>query len=460
MSEIADVVVIGGGPAGSTAAALLASAGRRVVVFEKERFPRFHIGESMLPFNVGLLRRLGLRDKVEASFLQKWGARIMSSDGAVARYICFQEGLLPGYPMAYQVLRSAFDEMLLANAAERGAEVHQGCAVVEASCSWRDGCEVTVRDAAGAVTRRRGRFLLDASGRDAFLASRRDLRTMSPHLRKAAVFAHYTGVPRAAGREAGDIILIVLRNGWFWMIPLAGPNTSVGLVTDASVLRGSGMPPERLLEEALRRCPAARERMSSATRVSPVWTASDYSYECREVAGDGYLLLGDAAAFIDPIFSTGVWLAMSSAEMAADALHRELGAPGRPGDLSPAAFTSYHRKVRHHVHTFLRVVRRFYGEGFIDLFLQPSYRLGIAGAVITLLAGAAEPPLGVRLRLEWVYFLSRLQRLWPLVPRVPLLGVLEAPQGAGNGAAPGDEPPEDVATAGGAQRPATRLEAS
>jgi len=404
---------------------LLASAGRKVILFEKETFPRFHIGESLLPFNLPLFGRLGITDLMDRRFIRKRGAVLFSSDGSVERYVRFADGIVSGHPMAYQVLRSSFDEMLLRNAQRLGASVHQGFTVGEVRCSHRNGCDVTATDKTGTVVRARGRFLLDASGRDAFLATRRGLRRMTPHLRKAAVFAHYTGVKREVGDRAGDIVLVLLRDGWFWMIPLPDGVTSVGLVAEGSRLKECGLPPIELLEESLRRCPAAAERMTDARRVSQVWGASDYSYECKEVAGDGYLLMGDAAAFIDPVFSTGVWLAMSSAELAADALDRALGRDGAPGDLSPAVFARYERKVLHHVKTYTRFVTRFYQPGFMDVFLQPAGPFLIRESVISLLAGLADPPLSVRAR-HWVfYLLLSLQRRFTYMPPVPLLGVLE-----------------------------------
>src|SRR5215471_8323125 len=229
-----DVAIIGGGPAGSTAAALLAESGRSVLLFEKERFPRFHIGESLLPFNLDLFRRLGVLEDLEGRFIEKWGARLFSGDGAISRYIEFGKGFVPGHPRAFQVLRSEFDALLLRNAGKKGADVREGSTVLEALPSSRNGCELRVKDEDGLEKRHRARFLLDASGRDAFLATRHRLRDMTPHLRKAAVFAHYEGVARAAGRAAGDIVLIILRDGWFWLIPLPGGITSVGLVMEGS----------------------------------------------------------------------------------------------------------------------------------------------------------------------------------------------------------------------------------
>jgi FADH2-dependent halogenase len=421
----ADVAVIGGGPAGSTAAALLAAAGRRVIVFEKEVFPRFHIGESLLPFNTDIFRRLGVLEQLDDCFIQKWGARLLSSDGSVTRYIEFGNGFVPGYPMAYHVLRSRFDEILLRNAARRGATILEGHAVVGATHSHVDGCTVTARGPDGTTVERRARFLLDASGRDAFVASRRKLRKMMPSLRKASLFAQYEGVPRAEGRAAGDIFLIVMRDGWFWMIPLPGDRTSIGLVTDGAILKSSGLSHEELLDRALRRCPAAWEMVRDARRVTEVWSASDYSYWCRDIAGDGVLLLGDAAAFIDPIFSTGVLLAMSSGEMAADAVDAALRRGGRPADLAPSAFAGYARKVRQHVGIYKGIVERFYRPGFMDVFLQPSGKYRITNSVITLLAGLSEPPPAVRARLLYFYLVLRLQRHLGLVTPVPLLGVLE-----------------------------------
>ena len=422
-----DVAIIGGGPAGSTAAALLAAAGRDVVLFEKEKFPRFHIGESLLPFNLDLFRRLGVLEALEGRFIEKWGARLYCTDGSTNRYVEFKEGFVPGHPYAFQVLRSEFDTMLLSNARAKGAQVHEATRVIDAVPSARSGCRLTIRRTDGSEAIESARFLLDASGRDTFMAGKRSLRDMTPHLRKAAVFAHYEGIPRGEGRYAGDIVMVVLRDGWIWMIPLPEGRTSVGLVMEGSTLRQLALPPATLLEEALRRAPAAHERVKDARRISEVYSASDYSYECRQIAGDGYLLLGDAAAFIDPIFSTGVWLAMSSGEMAADALHAALGGSPGTADLSPRVFADFARKVRHHVRTYSRIVSRFYEPGFMDIFLRPSARWRVRESVISLLAGNSEPSLAVRLRLAYFYSVLRIHRRFRLAPPVTLFKVLEGP---------------------------------
>ena len=419
-----DVAIIGGGPSGSTCAALLGAAGRSVVLFEKERFPRFHIGESLLPYNLDLFRRLGVLEQLDAAFVQKWGVKLWSSDGSVFHRIRFEDALDPGYPMAYQVLRSRFDELLLRNASGRGAEVREGHTVIEARPSWRDGCRVVARDGSGKTVRVHARCLVDASGRDAFLAARHGLRVMLPRLRKAAVFAHYDGVQRPPGREGGDIVLIFLRDGWFWLIPLPDERTSVGLVTDGKVLQSSGLKPTQVLETAIERCPAARAHLEGATRVSDVHAASDYSYRCRRLVGDGFVLVGDAGAFIDPVFSTGVWLGMSSAEAAADRLAAALER-GHGASLAPSVFAGYERDVRRHFRTYLRFVTRFYEPGFLDLFLRPSARLQMKQAVTTLMAGKSDPPLELRARLGLFYLALWLQRSFGVFPRVPLLRVLE-----------------------------------
>lgn len=419
-----DVAIIGGGPAGSTAAAVLAMHGRKVILFEKETFPRFHIGESLLPFNMKLFDRLGVTGSLNGRFIPKYGAHVLTSDGKREHYIRFGEALVQGYPSAFEVLRSEFDEILLRNAAGKGAKVQEATTVVGAETSSRYGCTIETRNSQGEVSRHAARFVIDASGQQGFLASRHSLRRMAPNLRKAAVFAHYEGVTRSPGVRAGDISLIVLKNGWIWMIPLAGEATSVGVVTDAATLKSLASPPEEILDTALRRCPAAWSKASRARRVSRAWTASDYNYSCRSFSGDGYLLAGDAAAFIDPVFSSGVLLAMTSGAEAADTLHAALD-EGPGTTRSRRQFRRYDRLLGKHVRAYRQIVERFYQPGFMDIFIQSETKFDLREAVITLLAGCATPPPMVRLRLRMFYLTLAIQKRFGIFPHVPLHRLFE-----------------------------------
>jgi flavin-dependent dehydrogenase len=449
-----DVAVIGGGPGGSTAAALLAQAGRDVVLFERERFPRFHIGESLLPHNMRLFERLGIVGALRERFIEKWGVEFVSSDGRLNRLFHFDEAIDPRYPMCFQVPRAEFDRLLLERAAECGAGVREGAPVKsarqEADGTWRLEVAQDVGGAPEATASRvvpgpreaiaarevRARFLIDASGRDGVLARQRGLRDMDPGARRAAVFAHYRGVTRREGRDAGNIVIIMMRDGWFWVIPFAGGRTSVGVVAEGGRIKEQALPAEATLERAIERCPAARALMARAERASPVYATSDWTYGARRIAGDGYFLVGDAAAFIDPVFSTGVLLAMSSGEMAADHLVAVLDGqgPSQPG-LSRRRLRDYERRVRQHVRGYRRMVDTFYSAAFPRLCFFPETRIGIPGAVLNLLAGDMEPAWRVRWRLELFYGVAALYRRFDAGPKVPLHGIFE------------DAPPEPAVAA-------------
>ena len=419
-----EVAVIGGGPGGSTAASLLAQAGRAVVLFEREQFPRFHIGESLLPHNMRIFSKLGLTKGLGRHFIEKWGVEFVSSDGALTRRLHFDEAIEPRYPMCFQVPRSQFDLMLLEAAARRGCEVHQNALVKgideEPGGAWRLSVE---KD--GTVREYRARFLVDASGRDGVMARLRGLRTMDPLHRRAAVFAHYRGVGRREGRDAGNIVIILMSDGWFWVIPFADGRTSVGVVAEGGRLRQQALAPAAALDRAIACCPAARRLMEHAERVSPVHATSDWTYNARQIGGPGYLLVGDAAAFIDPVFSTGVLLAMSSAEMAADLLHEALSIGRIPG----RRVRQYERRVRSHVRGYRRMVDTFYTKTFARLCFFPESRLDIAGAVLNLLAGDMEPAWRVRWRLEMFYRIAALYRRFDFGPRVTLQAVFDGGDG-------------------------------
>ncbi len=417
-----DVAVIGGGPGGSTAAALLGAAGRDVVVFERERFPRFHIGESLLPWNMRIFERLGLVEVLEAGFIEKWGVEFVSSSGDLSRTYHFDNALDVRYPKCFEVQRARFDRLLLDNAARRGARVRQGTKVLSAQRRPDGVWEIEVESEERGAERAEARFLVDASGRDAFLARRDGLKVPDPLLKKAAFFAHYRGIPRAPGRDAGNIVVVMMKDGWFWFIPFADGTTSVGLVTDGSSVRSAGLRPQEALEEGIRRCPAARRLTEKAERITEVWSASDWSYRCRRIAGDGWLLVGDAAAFVDPVFSSGVLLAMSSGEAAADLLDEAL----TTGSLDPARSRRYEKTVLRHVAGYRRIVGLFYTPAFAQLCLVPKERFSLPGAVLSLLAGHMDHGWSVRWRLEVFYALGWIFRHLGAGPPIDLHTVFES----------------------------------
>ncbi len=416
-----DVAIIGGGPGGSTAANLLALAGHDVVLFEKERFPRFHIGESLLPHNMRIFEKLGLVNTLKQRFMEKWGVEFVSSDGGLSRLFHFDEAIDRRYPMCFQVPRSEFDHLLLRQAASRGAQVHEATTVKDPRQQPDGTWCVPVEDEHDGSRMIHSRFLIDASGRDGLLARQRGLREMHPQHRRAAIFAHYRGVPRRSGRDGGNIIIVMMRDGWFWLIPFADGRTSVGVVAEGRCIQEQGLPAEALLNLAIERCPATSRLMEKAERVSRVYTTSDWTYRSRRVAGSGYFLVGDAAAFIDPVFSTGVLLAMSSAEMAADFLDEAL----RKGLLPERRLRQYERAVSEHVQGYWRMVETFYSSAFPRLCFFPATRLAIPPAVLTLLAGNMEPAWRVRWRLKLFYHIAALYRRFELGPQVRLHAVFK-----------------------------------
>jgi flavin-dependent dehydrogenase len=414
-----EVAVVGGGPAGSAAAAWLARAGRRVVLFERDRFPRFHIGESLLASVNDALEAIGAAAAVRScGFPAKWGATFLTADNSIERYADFAASPEVRAPQTWQVPRAEFDEVLLRHAAAAGADVREAHRVLDASfdpagvtVSWRDEA-----DRAGEV---RAAALIDASGRSGLLARKFGLRRDEPLLANIAVFSHYSGVPRPDGRRGGDI-RIVARNdlGWFWMIPISDALTSVGVVLQRAAYDAlPRMPVDALLDHAIEETPAAARLMQTARREWPVRVEKDFSFSARAYAGDRWLLAGDAGSFLDPVFSTGVAIALESGVEAARAVDRALST----GDLSAQAFAAFDRRQRQRYLAFRRFVLGFYRRGFRDLFYQPT---GIVfRAVVTSLAGYWRPSLVTRFWQAVFFLLTHVQERVPLaVPRLPGVG--------------------------------------
>ena len=412
-----DVAIIGGGPGGAAAAIALADRGRRVAVFERELFPRFHIGESLLPASNPIFERLGIaRQVASAGFVEKLGASFVTEDGALECAIDFTACRSLRSPQTYQVPRARFDALLLDRARQVGAEVFTGHRVAEIELG-NAGVRLSVADRSSQGSRSavEAATVIDASGQAGFLAKRLGLRQIDPELRNVAVYAHYRGIPRPAGPQRGNIRVVSRFDlGWVWLIPLPDGVTSVGVVRSREAHRASrSQDPADQLEELLAATPVLAGTLAQAERIGPAHVAADFSYAPSAYAGDRWLLAGDAGSFLDPVFSTGVLLALESGIEAADEVDRALARD----DLSAPSFRRYDRRQRRRYRHFRRFVRQFYDPCFRDLFFQPTSRFGILDAVVGALAGDWRPGLRHRLALSIFFGLAALQRRVTLVPR-------------------------------------------
>jgi len=383
-----DVIVVGGGPAGSTSGAFLARAGRRVLLFEREQFPRFHVGESLLPATVPILERLGALPAVAAhGFQTKYGAAFSDQESAIEHTFYFLRGQpWPNY--SFQVRRGDFDALLLEHAAKEGVEVRQR-AGVESVAFDAEGVTVSARQD-GAPLTARAKFLVDASGRDALLAAKLGHRARIPNLGKVALFAHFRGAQRARGRDEGNIQIHVFTEGWFWWIPLAGDLTSVGCVMHARTVREWSGSLEALYGEMIRRCERVGGGLVGAERLTEIHRVANFSYTNGPIVGDRFLAVGDAVAFVDPIFSTGVHIAMQSGELAARAIDQALA----DGRFTAERFAPYQKTLERGLRPFFRFIHKYYEPAFLETFMRPRSRF-VLHAVLGVLSG------GAFLRMRW-----------------------------------------------------------
>jgi len=410
-----DVAIIGGGPAGSTAATILARHGRKVVVLEREKFPRFHIGESLLPYSMNAFERLGVQEKLKPICMEKIGGEVASACGTRKVRFYFRTGFKLQQTKSYQVKRADFDKLLLDHASESGAEVREQTSVEKIDVT-PDSVTLAVKSACGS-SEVKARYLIDCSGRNSVVGTHFKLRQSYQTLQKFSVFAHFEDVPLRDREELNLTRLIRGGDFWFWMIAVTETRISVGVVTDTAVFRKLNKTPEEALDHFIRKAPEMRERMLGARRVSQVYSISDYSYRNSRFTGDRWMLAGDAAGFIDPIFSTGVFLAILSGEQCADALHEIIDNPRR----KPAIFRNYEKRLNRVMNKYLRFVEAWYRPEFIEIFTNPVEHLNLVGAVNAALAGNIGNSFALRWRMEVFYFVLFLQRHMALVPRLPLI---------------------------------------
>jgi flavin-dependent dehydrogenase len=383
-----DVVIAGGGPAGSSTANFLRQRNRRVLVLEREKFPRFHIGESLLPFGNDLWKELGVFDKMNATYIHKPGARFIHEESGADFTYYFDTAIRPGRPYAFQVKRGEFDKMLLDHAASLGAEVRQECKVRDVVFG-PDG--VTVRaEHQGKAFEETAPMFVDATGREALIAGRRQLKVPDGVITtNVAVHCMYQNVDRSNGADEGNIVLGLFDGGWWWLIPFKDGDTSVGMVFEkefTKIRRGST--PTEMMDEAIAHLKHLKHFLRDARRVLEVGTQGNWSYRSTKFYGDRLLMVGDSAAFVDPLFSTGVLFAINGAKFAAEHIDAAL----TDGNFAAARFLRYQEQCIAGMDIFKSLVHEFYSENLRRLLLSSAENPTMCAVITSMLAGDVYKP--------------------------------------------------------------------
>lgn len=356
------VVVVGGGPAGTTAATLIAQQGYEVELFERERFPRYHIGESLIPETYWVLKRIGMLDKMKSShFVKKYSVQFVSPSGKHSAPFYFHDNKPHECSQTWQIRRSEFDTMMLQNAQEHGVRVHEGVRVLDVLFDGDRATGVLISDEAGQSREVRADVVVDASGQSSMLINKFKLRVPDPELNKGAIWTYFKGAYRDQGKDEGATIVLSLqgKEGWFWYIPMHDDVVSVGVVADFGYLFQGRKSHEATFAEEMEKCPAVKERVAMATQAAPIKATKDYTYKASQAAGNGWVLVGDAFGFLDPLYSSGVLLALKSAELAADTIVEGL----QKGDTSATQLRKWEAGYVEGMDRMRRLVCEYY-DGF------------------------------------------------------------------------------------------------
>ena len=418
------MLIAGGGPAGAAAGLHAASLGLKALIIEKDQYPRFHIGESMLPQTSRALRRLGLGSLIQAlPHMPKHGASFALGNETEVQDFDFQFGLIPEDSRTLNIERAPFDHALLESAAAAGASVMHGHRIRRIECLEAGRVELLLASPEGTDITVQGHHLLDASGQSSIVGHHLRTRRTLPDFKRVAFFNHFTGVARRPGQRAGHPLVVMCDEGWFWLIPINEEKTSIGFVMNSQDAKRLPVDHFHALDWLIQKCPLVRQQTRGALAPEINGVAADFSYTCRPFAGPGYFLLGDAATFIDPIFSSGVCMGLMSALKAVDLL-----ASARAGKRSwPASYREYDRYISSSSSAFFALVHLYYQHSFRELFLHGVGPVRMHQAVISLLTGNVfpRPCWAIRWRLGLFKLFVRLQRFLPLVPRRPRFALLD-----------------------------------
>jgi len=361
---LSDVIVIGGGPAGSTVAALVAEAGHNVQLFERENFPRFSIGESLMPDTYWTFKRLGVLDKLKASaFPRKHSVQFFGKSGRGSAPFYFSDNNPHESSVTWQVQRGKFDLMLLDNARDKGAEIHQGARVLEVLFDGDRAIGVRAKLADGQHQDFTAPIIVDATGQSALIGRKLKITEPDAQLNKASIYTHYSGGRRDEGKDEGATLILHTDNGdsWFWYIPLPDDIVSVGVVGAIDYLvQGRKEDAQTIFEQELTKCAPMQERLQHAEQLMPAKTTKDFSYRASRTAGEGWVLVGDAFCFLDPMYSSGVYLALKSGEMAADAIIDAI----TKGDFSADQLGGFGPELLRGTEAVRKMVYAFYSKDF------------------------------------------------------------------------------------------------